>query len=272
MLMTAEIETKQERVKLRSALMHFFGVAYVADPDSPSDVDVRDVESRLGELGVMICGGAITSLFSGSKINDLDFYMKHSERQVEVEAFLEEFFEISFKSPNAITYKRQGEGRRKWTVQLITRFAGIPKEIFHFFDFTVTQGAFDFSHTFKTDDDNHSELVGGFYLGERFLPDLSKKRLVYSGGSLYPICAMYRTKKYQSRGYTLPGSTLMHIALSVVRLDIHTYKQLKEQLMGIDTIALQGLFAGDNYKEDLPINYGEFIEDVFKELEPDLDE
>jgi hypothetical protein len=139
---------------------------------------------------------------------------------------------------------------------LITRFSGTPAKIFDDFDFTITHGAFNFSADI-------------FELGERFFPDLVARRLVYAGSSKYPICALYRTKKYGARGYTVSGSTLMHIALSIVQLKIHTYKQLKEQLMGIDTMFLQGLLNRfpDKYEDSLPVNYGEFVSDIFAAID-----
>ena len=137
-------------------------------------------------------------------------------------------------------------------MQLITRFTGEAEDIFQWFDFTVTHGAYDFEKE-------------GFVFGDRFFMDVSKRRLVYSGASKYPICAMYRTKKYVARGYELPGSTIMHIALSIVQLQIENYQQLKEQLMGIDTVYLQKLLEAK--QPDAPVDYGEFIYEAFQTID-----
>jgi hypothetical protein len=212
-----------------------------------------NIFDEMGKLGLMICGGAITSIFTSSKINDLDFYMLDPEKRIECMEFLIKFFGLPcLTSLNAYTFKRKSKkSNRVYTVQLITRFAGTPQEIFDWFDFTVTHAAYRF-------DEND------FVFGDRYFADLARRELVYSGASKYPICAMYRTKKYQERGFNLSGATIMHIALCIVQLKIETYSQLKEQLMGIDTMFLQGLL---NAKDpDAPVEYGEFLEEAFKRL------
>jgi hypothetical protein len=212
------------------------------------DKTVKNVFDEMTELGLMLCGGAINSTFTNAKVNDLDFYMKDASKIEEAKEFLSRWFPIKFESTNAITYKRKDK-QRVYTVQLITRFSGQANEIFDWFDFTITHGAYDFEDK-------------RFYFGIRFFPDLAKRRLVYSGASQYPICAMYRTGKYVKRGYELPGATTMHIALSIVQLKIENYKDLKEQLMGIDTIYLQKLL--DKKDPASPVNYGEFVYEAFQ--------
>ncbi len=211
---------------------------------------ILNVFAELGRLHIMLCGGAITSTFTNAKINDLDFYVRDPDKLEEAREFLIQHFPIVINdSINATTFKRKSaHSNATWTVQLITKFHGSPDDIFDWFDFTVTHGAFDFA-------------TGLFHLGPRFLPDLSKRRLVYTGSSKYPICALYRTQKYVKRGFELPGATIMHIALSIVQLEIETYGDLKEQLMGIDTMYLQKVL--DRYSPECPVNYGEFIEEAF---------
>jgi hypothetical protein len=198
----------------------------------------------------MVCGGAVNATFTNSTINDLDFYLKDSKYRDECAAWLYSMFPEKFHTQNAITFKRKAEhSRKKYVVQLITRFSGSAHDIFDWFDFTITHCAYDFEED-------------KFEFGSRFFPDLAKRRLVYSGASKYPICAMYRTSKYVARGFILPGATIMHIALSIVQLKIENYKDLKEQLMGIDTIYLQGLL---NAKDpNAPVNYGEFVFEAFQ--------
>jgi len=231
---------------------------YFVDSTLPSKEQserLTEVMHGLQSLKMLLCGGATLSLFTRSSINDLDFYMKEPSNKHDCEAFLNKYFQVDFVSANAITYSRQSSrSRKKWRVQLITRFRGPAEKIFNDFDFTITQSAFDFE-------------TSTFEFGDRFFPDVAAKRLVFLGSSFYPICAMYRTKKYQERGYSLPGTTIMHIALSIVRLKIENYGQLKEQLMGIDTMLLQGLLNGPNYREDLPVDYGAFLADVFSEID-----
>lgn len=222
-----------------------------------SDITLQMLtEELLGEfadVGLILAGGAVLSIITGQNVNDLDFYMKDRQREAEVLLLLKKYFPgAGYVSRNAITMKRKSSRSNKvWSIQLILRFAGPVHHIFETFDFTITQGAYDF-------------CTKSFEFGERFMQDVAAKKLVYLGGSRYPICAMYRTKKYGERGYAVPGSTIMHIALSIVRLDIKTYGELKDQLMGIDTCYLQGLLAGEDYKDDLPIDYGKFLVEAFQ--------
>ena len=219
----------------------------------PNVTNITDILSTLGMLGVVLAGGAITAIFSGGTVNDLDFYLEDPSKLRLAEAYLKTFFtEPVYVSDNCITFKRKSpKTRRVWTVQLITRFSGHPVDIFDNFDFTITTGAYSFREA-------------DFTFGDRFFPDLAKKRLVYMGNSKYPICAMYRTKKYQERGYFLPGSTVMHISLAIVRLEIKTYAELKKQLLGIDTVFLQNLLKRDEFSSDLPVDYGLFVSEALE--------
>jgi hypothetical protein len=224
--------------------------------------DLGSILHDLQSLGLMLAGGAINSIFTDNRINDLDFYIKNVNDIPAATTFLARWFpsEPPFKSINALTFKRQSKhGRKIWTVQLITKFCGEPEYILDTFDYTITQGLYDFQND-------------EFVFGERFFQDLAKKRLTYLGKSHYPICALYRTNKYRDRGYKLPGSTIMHIALSIVRLEIKTYKDLKEQLMGIDTMYLKNLLNTEKYDDALPVDFGEFLADVFEQLNSYLDE
>lgn len=214
----------------------------------------KNVFDELARLRLMLCGGAINSTFTNAEINDLDFYLRDPQLLPEAKAFLAEWFPVDhIETINAVTMKRKSaKSNKKWTIQLITKFSGEPSQIFDWFDFTITHGAYCFD-------------TKEFCFGERFFPDLAKRRLVYSGASKYPICAMYRTNKYVKRGYELPGSTIMHIALSIVQLRIENCAQLKEQLMGIDTMYLRKVL--DKYNPENPVNYGEFIAEAFKTID-----
>ena len=68
----------------------------------------------------------------------------------------------------------------------------------------------------------------------------------------------------------------MHIALCIVQLNIQNYKQLKNQLFGIDTIYLQNLLSSKKYQDymeqGVPVDYGEFIAEVFAAIDGPIDE
>lgn len=72
-----------------------------------------------------------------------------------------------------------------------------------------------------------------FYGHEHFLRDTSSRRLVYSNGSMFPICALIRAQKYIARGYVLPTSTIVEIAMAINALELKTKADLKAQLRGL---------------------------------------
>lgn len=223
------------------------------DNGLPLICDLKYIKEEMKRLGMMLCGGAVNSIFMRRTIKDLDFYLEDISKREDAIAFLSKFFTKAFTSDNAITFSRNSmRSRKKWVVQLITRFSGQPKEIFEYFDFTITHGAFKYS-------------TNTFEFGDRFFQDLSKRELVYAGKSLYPICAMYRLKKYTERGFYVSGATIMHISLCIVQLKISSYRELKMQLMGIDTMYLQKLLEAK--QPDAPVDYGEFIYEAFQLIE-----
>jgi hypothetical protein len=262
--MLSEMKIEVERQRLEEVLYTYF---MDVQKDTPlrrvlykvgvlNDNKLVSISDELSSLGLMLCGGAINSLFTGTKINDLDFYLRDASKKDAAIAFFTKWFDKGppYITENAYTFKRKSSASNKvWTVQLITRFTGTPQDILDTFDFTITQGIYDFAEK-------------QFVFGDRFFQDVASRKIVYLGKSHFPICALYRTKKYQARGYELPGSTIMHIALSIVRLDIRSYKQLKEQLHGIDTIYLAGLLRQPKYADDIPVDYGEFLRDAFEAI------
>lgn len=261
--MLYEMNYQKEKHELMKIINKFFGLE-IFNGDSIEVIQEKKKQfdgilNEMKGLGMVLCGGAITSLFSNQHVSDLDFYVKNSSKIGEANAFLNRWFNSSkpFISINAISYRRKSPRSKKiYQAQLITRFTGSCHKIFENFDFTVCMGAFDFE-------------LDTFAFGERFHQDLAARRLVYGGASRYPICAMYRTRKYQKKGFTLPGSTVMHIALSIVRLEIKTYKDLKEQLQGIDTLYLQGLLNNKNpeFQDKLPVDYGKFLQEAFTRID-----
>jgi hypothetical protein len=212
----------------------------------------------LSNTDAILAGGAITSVFTSNKVNDLDFYLRDLSYKDEfVKGLKEAGFELIFTTENALTFKRKVLNR-VYTIQLVTRFTGEPLDIFKTFDFTIVCGAYSFK-------DNE------FTLGDNFLIDLAQRKLVYTGGSSFPICAMYRTKKYVDRGFNLPGGTVIHIALHINKLEINTYKELKEQLQGIDTLFLGNVFKEDSFNKEWTMDEFmlEYMDSVLKEMEVD---
>jgi hypothetical protein len=124
-----------------------------------------------------------------------------------------------FFSQNAITLA----GR----IQLIFRFAGSPEEIHKNYDFVHCTGY----HYQK-------ELV----LTAKTLECILAKELVYQG-SLYPICSLFRIRKFLKRGWTITAGQILKIALQVSKLDLSNHAVLQEQLIGVDAAYFQELLT-----------------------------
>lgn len=211
---------------------------------------ISDAVAMLPEnYRVYIAGGACLSAFTESKVNDADLYVNDWRA---VCLLLHALTKIGYKEVNkSINCTTLMSGTRM--VQVIHKFFGEPEDILREFDFTITQILYDIRK-------------GELHFGDRFFGDLAKREIVFTSTSNYPICALYRTLKYRDKGYEVKGYTMMLLALAISRLEMKTYKDLKDQLMGVDTMLLQGIFKDDsNFREDLPIDYGKFIAAVFEE-------
>jgi hypothetical protein len=259
------MDTRKEKGLLVAQVRRFFGF--------PKNEPVGDLLKMMAHHRLMICGGAISSVLTDKKVNDLDFYvytagmdaLEARQALQDAHEWLRKFFrDGEVVTLNAVTFKRRGMGNKVYNAQLITRFHGTPAEIFDWFDYTITHGCWvPPGHPLSNDDEG-----GTFYFGERFLQDIAKRRLVYAGKSRYPICALHRAKKYMDRGYELPGSTIMHVALAVAQLNIRTYRDLKEQLMGIDTAFLYPLLSAQ--VDDALVDIPAFIEKAFTIIDTQL--
>lgn len=250
---------EREQYDILRHVYRFFGAE--TSPTSFAEFNGQQLKKQssildtFSKFNVILCGGAITSVFTGLPVKDLDFYVPTLEAEKEVDTFLRTYFPTVFESNNAITYKRaSGSGALIYTIQLIKRFKGGPQDIFKNFDFTITQGCYQFSEK-------------SFVFSPRFFSDLSKRRLVYCGASHFPICALYRTLKYQKKGFIVTGGTLMHIALAIAQLEIKNYRELREQLQGIDTLFLSDIIGHKGwFKDEVAVDYAEFIEKAFEAI------
>ena len=75
-------------------------------------------------------------------------------------------------------------------------------------------------------------------MDECFLEHLSTRVLVFNIDAKYPINSMWRVQKYTDRGYKLPAIEMIKLALCINNLNMKNYLDLKEQMIGIDTLFL----------------------------------
>lgn len=187
---------------------------------------IRKEVARLGleKMDCCIAGGYLTAIFSDAKINDVDVFFKDEESFNKCEGeFVLKGYECIVSTASASTYKVEDRD-----VQLIKKIFGTPLEIINQFDFTICMCAYNVGNdTFEMD--------------ENFLYDLAQRRICFNPFVAYPIACLWRASKYIKKGYTFPATEVIKVALAINNLQMDTYKDLKEQLDGIDTIFLKEL-------------------------------
>lgn len=201
-----------------------------------------DILIKLKEIDCYIAGGALTSVFSGTKINDYDIYFKDILEYKKLRTVFD-----SLKKANGSLYSPEVETEHVVSYKIDNIIFQLIKfdEMFNVveyllakFDFRVCMAAFSFKEK-------------KFYIDENFLHDLAKKELVYNIGD-FPIATLFRLRKFLYKGFKISGCNIIKLALRVNNIEIKTYKQLKRQLIGIDTVFLKDLLndlEDEQYKE-----------------------
>jgi len=125
-----------------------------------------------------------------------------------------------FISANAISL----HGR----VQLVFRFSGEPDAIHENYDFVHCT--------------NYWTSWSGLTLKPDALEALLAKELRYVG-SKYPICSIFRVRKFLDRGWTVTAGQLFKICHQISKLDLSNYSTLEDQLIGVDTAYFSQVLA-----------------------------
>lgn len=105
-------------------------------------------------------------------------------------------------------------------IQIVTRFYGEPEEILEFYDYEHCK------MYYKSWDRN-------LHISVNALESLHNKRLVYTG-SRYPLCSLFRMRKFMSRGWTINAGQIVKMAWQIHELELSNPYVLEEQLIGVD--------------------------------------
>lgn len=106
-------------------------------------------------------------------------------------------------------------------VQLVMRFYGEPEVIHKYFDFV---------HATSYYTSWNDELV----LSPDAMESMLTKDLKYVG-SKYPLCSIFRVKKFVERGWMCGASEIVKMAIQLNDFDLTNIAVLREQLIGVDT-------------------------------------
>ncbi|MBX4941137.1 hypothetical protein [Rhizobium binae] len=167
--------------------------------------------------GAFAAGGAVTSVFTGKPINDVDVYFKSREafEYAVADAYENGWWCLS-SSKRAVTFGDHGGSPIQF---MHFDFFPTAQDIFAAFDFTVVMGALDFD----TDE---------FVFHDDFLKHNSQRFLRFHPGTRYPLASATRVLKYQDRGYTIGKGDILKIALAGRKVKIESWEDLKDQIGG----------------------------------------
>jgi len=201
----------------------------------------EDVVRLLKHAKCFVAGGAVTSMFSGKEINDIDVYFRDYESLVVV---LKNLFSIDDADESddkdldkaMANFLDIGQFQLIYTnhtkksvlfvkdelhLQLIYfKFFQTPQEIFDTFDFTVNMGVYDFA-------------AEEFVLHDDFLKDVAQRRLMVNPKTAYPIISLLRIDKYKGKGYEISRKEFVKLCLAVNNLKITSWEMLEDVIGGM---------------------------------------
>lgn len=202
-----------------------------------------DLAFLLERHGCWIAGGAITSVFTGKEINDIDVYFPSKEAFSSVMAEIYDA-EVSFGEAHVchITNKSlllQSDGQ---DVQFsVFKFFDSVEDIFESFDFTAVMGAYSFAEK-------------KFYFHPEFMKHNAQRFLKFNKGTRYPLISMLRVDKYRERGYTTSKQEMLKIGMAIANKNFDGWE------MVIDEVgSMYGLNPGEIFDTTKPFSLDEVI-------------
>lgn len=177
---------------------------------------IKQAASYFLPKGAFIAGGALTSVFTGNIISDVDVYFKTKEDFVQAvcEAYDSSFWCVA-ATDRAVTFVDRDN-----IIQLMHfDFFETAQEIFDAFDYTVCMAAYDID---KQD----------FVFSEDFFKHASQRFLRFHSGTRYPYGSLMRVLKYQDRGYKIGRSDLLRIGLACQKVEITSWDDLAAAIGG----------------------------------------
>ncbi len=262
-----------------------------------SSIDDENVKKAI-KGNVIITGGALVSLLTGDEVKDYDVYFKTkealkivaeyyvkkwnegSDTKASVEDGKDERVKIFISSSGVVgenfdiddgegfeessdtktKEKSKGKYRPKFItsnaitltdkIQIVVRFYGEVEELHKNYDYVHCTCSWSF---------HDNELI----LPSRALEAIINKELYYMG-SKYPLCSIFRARKYINRGYTINAGQYLKMAMQLNELNLKDIDVLKDQLIGVDSAYFESLICAiseqKEKKEDFEIDSKYVIE------------
>jgi len=134
-----------------------------------------------------------------------------------------------FFSSNAITLSDK--------VQIVTRFYGKAAQI---------HSNFDYVHATNYWTSDEGKVVFSIEAYEA----CHNKELIYVG-SKYPVCSLFRMRKFISRGFTITAGEVLKIAMNINEFNLADVRVLRDQLIGVDSAYFNGLITAIKDKKNI---------------------
>jgi len=199
------------------------------DPD-PALKDFYEMNSSCKEEGrVFLYVGGLRSVASEKEI-DLDDCENPLDEDVEdKEDKTKQKYRPVFFSSNAITLSDK--------IQIVTRFYGDAAQI---------HSNFDYVHATNYWTSADGKVVFSIEAYEA----CHNKELIYVG-SKYPVCSLFRMRKFISRGFTITAGEVLKIAMNINEFDLTDVRVLRDQLIGVDSAYFNKLISAIKNKEEI---------------------
>lgn len=180
------------------------------------DNRIRIVSKSRGVDSITDHSGEYEYFETVSDENKAEDYIKNVFEALKKQGKVEKYVPILLTN-NAITLSNN--------IQIIIRFYGEPEEI---------HKNYDFVHVTNYWTSWGKEVV----TNTSALESLLAKELKYTG-SLYPICSLFRVRKFLKRGWSIHAGQLLKMAFQINELNLEDYEVLEEQLTGVDVAYFQ---------------------------------
>ncbi len=161
---------------------------------------IKIIFPSAGEVGT---APAATSLLSDVDSVSMEEHKKENKDNV-----------VLFLSSNAITLNNN--------IQIVIRFYGEPETI---------HKNYDFAHTKAYWTARENEI----HISKEVYETTINKTLLYTG-SLYPVCSLFRLRKFIHRGWFINAGQILKIAMQIGDLNLRDAVVLEDQLIGVDSL------------------------------------
>ena len=193
----------------------------------------------LADHGCIIAGGAITSVFTNTEINDYDIYFRSKEDFTKIfQEIYHDYYDGTLEynlgfydvTASVVTKKAlllfHGEAKIQF---IVNDFYQTPEQIFEHFDFSCCMGALTMQDE-------------KFVLHDNFLKHNAQKYLHFNPKTLFPLVSALRVDKYSKKGYSISKAQMLKVLCAVNAKNIDSWDKLIDELGGMYGTKAEDIF------------------------------